>query len=748
MRLLVVSNRLPLTASSRDGRFRFQQSAGGLVSGLSSYLESMRGMPLADQVHLWVGWPGVAVEEPQRKALRDVLLAEHRACPVFLSEATMDSFYHGFCNKTIWPLFHYFTSYAAFDEGYWKCYRQVNETFRDAVLEVLHPDDIVWIHDYHLMLLPLLLREKAPHVPIGFFLHIPFPSFEIFRTLPLAWRSEILQGLLGADLIGFHTHDYTQYFLRCVLRILGRENELGRMILDGRVVKADTFPMGIDFARFHGASSRPDVQAETGRLRETLGDSRAILSIDRLDYSKGIANRLEAYEKFLADHPEWHRKVVLLLIVVPSRIGVEHYQRLKGQIDELVGRIDGRFGSVGWTPVSYQYGFLPFPQLVSIYAVSDVALITPLRDGMNLVAKEYVAARQDGTGVLVLSEMAGASRELGEALLVNPNIREEIVGALAAALAMPPEEQVRRNRKMQIRLRRYDVTRWAGHFLQALLAMKAEQKRLHARLIGSVTKERLRGDFSAARRRILFLDYEGTLVPLDRAPLLAGPLEDLLRLLGRIAGLPATEIVLISGYDWNTMDGWFGRLPVSLVAERGAWIREAGAAWRLAKPLSNRWKPEIAPILEVYADRLPGSFTEEKEYSLVWHFSNADPEMARVHSQELVDELLSFTSNLGLHVLQGSKVVEVKNTGIDKGTAALHFLSRGPFDFILAAGDDWTDEELFKALPSSAFSIKVGWVSSNARYNLRGCLDVRNLLEEIAAPFSCCTREDRRDEPS
>ncbi|MCL5075129.1 MAG: bifunctional alpha,alpha-trehalose-phosphate synthase (UDP-forming)/trehalose-phosphatase [Chloroflexi bacterium] len=729
MRLLIVSNRLPITVTEKDGKLRFQQSPGGLVSGLSAYLDSLKSSPFAKLEHLWIGWPGIAVEDKEKLRLKAP--AQFHAYPVFLSEEAMERFYHGFCNKIIWPLFHYFPSYAVYDEDYWVHYTRVNETFCDAVMEIVKPGDVVWVHDYHLMLLPKLLRKKMPSLPIGFFLHIPFPVFEVFRLLPAQWRREILEGLLGADLIGFHTHDYTQYFLKCVLRILGYEHDMGRIMTGDHMVKVDTFPMGIGFQRFHNAVNSPEIQREIGKLKKTLADFRVILSVDRLDYTKGISNRLQGYEVFLEKNPQWHKRVILVLVVVPSRIGVEHYQQMKRQIDELVGKINGRFGSVHWTPILYQYKFLPFQPLVALYSISDIALITPLRDGMNLVAKEYVAARTDKTGVLILSEMAGASKELGEAIIINPNNTEEIANALKEALEMPEEEQVKRNQAMRARLERYDVVRWADDFIQALLSIKEMQKRLDARLLGSKARGQLIKDFNGARRRLIFLDYDGTLVPLVDTPQKAKPTEELLQIIKRLSEDHQTEIVLISGRAKDTLEIWFGMLNVGLVAEHGAWLKEKNGDWRMLKPLANDWRSHLLPLLETYVDRLPGSFIEEKEFAIAWHYRKADPELGPIRANELMDDLVSFTANIDVQVLQGNKVVEIRNAGVNKGAAGLCWISKDKFDFIMATGDDWTDEELFRILPEAAYSIRVGMTQSHARFNLHNHAEVLNLIMEI-----------------
>jgi len=404
-------------------------------------------------------------------------------------------------------------------------------------------------------------------------------------------------------------------------------------------------------------------------------------------------------------------------VVAPSRTEVEHYQQMKKQIDEAVGRINGRFGSIDWAPIMYHYRLLSFNPLVALYSISDVALVTPLRDGMNLIAKEYIATRTDKTGVLILSEMAGASKELGEAIIVNPNNIEEIADALKEAVEMPNEEQLRRNTIMQSRLRRYDVFRWADDFLKVLFHVKEEQKKLDIRVLGSHMREQLVKDYSKAAQRLLFLDYDGTLVPFTSHPQKAKPSEELLTTL-KCLSENKNEVVIISGRDKSTLQNWFGMLDIGLVAEHGVWIKEKNEDWKMMKPLTNNWKPQIIPILETYADRVPGAFVEEKEFSIAWHYRGADPELGSMRAKELVDDLVNFTANIDVQIVHGSKTVEVRNSGVNKGNAAIYLLSKSVFDFILAIGDDWTDEDLFKVLPKTAYSIKVGLTSSHARFNL------------------------------
>jgi trehalose 6-phosphate synthase/phosphatase len=731
-RLVVVSNRLPFNVSVENGRFLFHESAGGLVTGLASYIQFRRRTQALTAGHLWVGWPGSNVEPSLRGPLKKEALASFQSYPVFLSEEEMDQFYLGFCNATIWPLFHYFPSFVVYDSAYWEQYKHVNEVFCESVVDVLRPDDVVWIHDYHLMLLPRLLKARRPQQPIGFFLHTPFPSFEVFRLLPGEWRREILEGLLGADLIGFHTYEYTHHFLQSTLRILGYEHHLAQIMTSDRIVKVDTFPMGIDFERFATAPNDPAIQHEERELRSTVSEGKIILSVDRLDYSKGILNRLEGYEVFLETEPQYHGKVVLLMIVVPSRIGVRQYERMKRQIEELVGKINGRFGRVGWTPVVYQYRSVPFSSLVAFYAAADICLVTPLRDGMNLVAKEYVATRREGTGVLILSEMAGSAKELPEAIVINPNNRSEVARALKEAFETPLEEQKKRNTLMQRRLRRYDVTRWANEFLHAVIAVREIRERIQAKLLTPTAALGIVEQYKKSRRRLLFFDYDGTIAPFARYPTLAVPDETLLRLLWTLSSDPKNSLVIISGRDRQILDDWFGQLPVGIVAEHGIWLKKAGQLWQMLKPVTSEWKPQLLPILETYADRLPGAFVEEKEYSVAWHYRLADPEQADFLVGEIADHLLNLTAKTDLQVVQGNKVVEIRNAAVNKGTAALEWVSGDNFDFVLAVGDDTTDEDLFRALPVTAVSIRVGISATHAHHNVRNTFEVIDLLRSFA----------------
>ncbi len=732
MRLVVVSNRLPFTVSFKDGAPEFKPSAGGLTTGLWSYLDqkTLNGTERPD--YLWMGWPGASIPPEHEAAVRTFGEEQFKSRPVFLPEESMDRFYLGFCNKTIWPLFHYFPMLTHYEEENWQEYRNINRVFAESVVNALRPDDILWIHDYHLMLLPKLVREKFPEMPIGFFLHVPFPSWEVFRMLPRAWREEIIEGLLGASLIGFHTHDYVRDFLTSVLRTSGYEHQLGSLTLRDRAVKVETFPMGVEFDRFATAAASKETELRVAELREKCVGQKVIFSVDRLDYTKGLINRLRGYEVFLKTNPQWHGKVVFIISVAPSRIGVDSYQAMKSELEQTVGRIVGDFGNVHWTPLVYQFRNLTFDEIVPLYRLCDVALITPLRDGMNLVAKEFIASRPDQTGVLILSEMAGAAKEMGEALIINPFHREDFAKSLEQALTMPVEEQIRRNTLMQERLQRYNVTRWADDFVQALLSSQKTEEARRARLLTGKAYSGMIQQYRSATRRALLLDYDGTLVPFSSEPRLARPDTELMELLTALGSDPTNQVTIISGRPRRTLEEWVGHLPISLIAEHGVWLRNSGENWRMLKTMTTDWKERVRPILQLYVDRLPGALLEEKEFSLAWHYRRADPEQASLRAKELLDDLAGYTRNIDVQVFEGNKVIEVRNSGVNKGTAGLEWLKQYSPDFILGIGDDWTDEDLFRALPASAYSVRVGLATTAARYYLSGPATVRRMLRELS----------------
>jgi trehalose 6-phosphate synthase/phosphatase len=717
---IIVSNRLPVSIEKKDGKLSYATSAGGLATGLGSIYKQGE--------NIWIGWPGLYLNEESEKEEVKAELRKENMAPVYLTQEDIEKFYEGFSNSTLWPLFHYFPKYVEFEEDFWESYKYVNTLFCQALLQYAEKDDIIWIHDYQLLLLPSMIREKLPEASIGFFQHIPFPSHEIFRVLP--WREELLKGMLGADLLGFHTYDDVRHFLSAVSRIIGIDNKMGEMRVGDRLCNVDSFPMGIDYQKFKNAALSRDTLKEIKKYRNTLGNQKLIISIDRLDYSKGIPERLKALYEFLNRYPEYREKVSLIFVLVPSRDKVPLYKQLKMEIDELVGRINGKFGTMSWTPVYYFYRGFPFQSLSAFYTMSDVALVTPLRDGMNLVCKEYIASKRDQTGVLILSEMAGAAKELSEAVIVNPHDINQLVDALHQALTMPKEEQQRRNYELQNILKRYDIHHWVHVFMQELGEIKDRQRQLEIRRLNYSLRQQIVDHYKSAKRRIIFLDYDGTLIGFTADPRKAVPDDELRELINKLASDPKNKIVIISGRDKDTLEDWFGSLKIDMIAEHGVWLKEGRIYWSLIDYLSDEWKKDIRPILELYVDRTPGSFIETKDFSLVWHYRKADKTLGELRSRELINNLQYLITNMPVKILEGNKVIEVKNAGINKGVAALRWLHE-PYDFIFAAGDDWTDEDTFSVMPESSYTLKVGYSPSIAHFNISSISEMRALLKAM-----------------
>ena len=721
-RLLIIANRLPCTVKMQGETPEYSPSAGGLATGLNSLEGSYQ--------KIWVGWPGIYPKDKHVKTKIKNDLQEKEIYPVFLTENDIKLFYEGFSNKTIWPLFHYFMQYTICRHDYYKAYERVNKLFAEKVLEIATPDDKIWVHDYHLMLLPGMLRKHLPVNEIGFFLHIPFPSYELFRMLP--WRNEILDGLLGADLIGFHTHEYMRHFMSAVYRIKGIEQTLGRFYYGHRVVQVDSFPMGIDYDKFNKAGDDKKVQNHISTYRKKYGNVKLILSVDRLDYSKGIVNRLLAFGLFLKNNPNYREKVSLILLVVPSRSQVEKYRELKIEIDETVGNINGQYSTMEWTPIHYLYRSVPFPQLSAMYKITDVCLVTPFRDGMNLVAKEFIASRTDKDGVLILSEMAGSVIEMSEALVINPYDIDGIARAMKTAITMSRDEQKARIERLQQTLRRQTVHKWASDFMRMLGNVNLKQRQIEEKTIGEKELSWITKEYSITDERLFLLDYDGTLMPFFDKPEDAKPDEELFDSLKELCKDEHNRVVIISGRDHRTLENWFKDLKVELIAEHGTWYKEEGQ-WIHRQTLSDSWKEEIYPILQEFVDKTPGSFIEEKPYSLVWHYRKTDIWLAEIRVEEVLNSLVYPSTRNGLEIMEGNKVIEIKTAGINKGKAAEYWLDKGDWDFVLAIGDDRTDEDMFAVMPEGAISIRVGMKLTNANYNIRNWQDVRKLINGLTA---------------
>jgi len=724
---------LPFSVDKVGEDIVLRQSSGGLVSAIKSYFEGTHPDAQKFTDKIWLGSVDVAEEDWMMVTDMHAVQADFNIEAVFPEKNSYNDYYYGFSNSTLWPLFHYFPSLVEYKREYFEAYQKINQQFADKVAAVYQPGDVVWVHDYQLMLLPHMVREKIPDATIGFFLHIPFPSYEIFRLMPSDWKRELLKGILGSDLIGFHTHDYVQHFIQSAQMVLAIENQFNTIYYKDRIIKADLFPIGIDFKKFEEASIDPTVVSIVESLEKTFEQQKIIFSVDRLDYTKGLNYRLDGFEQFLERNPEWLGRVSFILNIIPSRDVIQAYIDRKRMIEEKVSTINGKYSTLQWQPVIYRYNHLDFEELCALYQAADIGLLTPLRDGMNLVAKEYVASCID-KGVLVLSELTGAANELNEAVLVNPTDTNEVADAILQGLTMPLTEQRSRLSYMKKRLKDYDVVRWVNDFLDQLHNARHDQEKNKVHYLDNRSIQAILEEYKRAKKRCILLDYDGTLSPLQKLPSMASPSKEVLQLLVDLSKDEANEIVIISGRDADTLEGWLGNLNINLVAEHGATVRYKGAGWQLQSAVSNEWKDQIKPLLQLFVTRCAGSFIEEKKNTLAWHYRNTHPGLGFIRSRELRNTLMQFTTNTPLQVIDGNKVLEVRVIGIDKGNTAQGILANFNPDFALCLGDDTTDEDMFRILRDKAYTIKVGNGTTSAQYSLPSQKEVLPLLKQLVTP--------------
>ncbi len=723
-RLILVSNRLPVTLNGGSGHWEARAAAGGLATGLSGPHRRSEGR--------WIGWPGVIGEGPTLPQEVQDLLAESGMVGVGLTPEQHEAYYTRISNRCLWPLLHYFPERMRFDAADWEVYREMNQRFADAVLQELQPGDVVFVQDFHLMLVPGLLRAARPDLPIGFFLHIPFPSSEVYRIF--ARREEVLKGLLGADVVGFHTLAYVRHFRSAVSHLLGAEVAGNRIFHNGRQVELMARPLGIDSAEWSSDGElEPEVQREMEGLRAAIAGRSLILGVERLDYTKGVPERLRAYQALLREDPSLVERVMMIQIAVPSRVEVEEYRDLKDEVDRLAGDINSEFGQPGRQALHYQFRGVQPHVLRALYRIADICLVTPLRDGLNLVAKEFVASRREDDGVLVISENAGAAWELGEALRVNVYDQDDMLRGLRQALAMPIEEQRARMGPMRLRVANRDVHTWAREMIDSIRSAKPVPP--PPLLLDGDKREELFAAWSGASRRVLFLDYDGSLREFADTPEGAEPTPEILDLLSQLASLEGVEPWVVSGRSAPVLEEWLGATGVGLVAEHGAAVRAPGeqSFLALSAECSTDWRVGVRAMFEEFTERVPGSSIEEKPLGIAWHYRKASPSQAEWQALELVRHLNEGASGEPYEVLRGNKVIEVRPSGISKGRAALRLLrgSLGDLPFVLACGDDVTDESMFRDLPGWAWTVLVGKRKSLARQRVDDPCSLRALLAEL-----------------
>lgn len=704
-KLIVCSVRAPVSVTRTDEGWSASASPGGLATALRAVA--------ASRAFTWVGFPGTPIPAQEQDAVRE-LVAEHGAAPVFLEDDEYHLFYEEFSNRVLWPLFHGLPGPRQFSSAAWDCYRSVNAKFADEIAKRVDPDDTIWVHDYQLLLVPQMLRERGIDCRIGFFLHIPFPSPDVYRTLPT--RSALLRGMLSADVLGFHTYEYVSNFRSALLRVAGIESEPESVNRAGHVAHLAVLPIGIEPEHVRAMTQREDVKADYASLAETYRGQTTILGVDRLDYTKGLPEKLLAYERLLAEHPELHGKVTLIQVAAPSRTGVVEYQALREELEGLAGRINGRFGTLTWTPIVYVNRNLAQHELAAMYQLADIMLVTPVRDGMNLVCLEYVAARGEDPGTLLLSEFAGAASCLAGATLINPHDTDGVARALYAAIESGPNTEGFEH--MRAFTWSNTVSAWANAFLEQL----EDPERVQHNRAKALDVASIEGLISKASLPLILLDYDGTLRPHTTLPEQARPTVELRTLLGDLARYGVVYVV--SGRPANTLEAWLGDLPVGLVCEHGLGVRHRGQGWQRQEGLdTNALETVVEPIFSDFHRRTPGSKVERKEASMAWHYRAAEPKYGAWRAKELRALLESRLSGLPFAVLAGSKVIEVRHVQMNKGRAVASLLEHhSGTDLVVCFGDDRTDEDMFEVIlertPENSVVCRVGDAFTVAPYTV------------------------------
>ncbi len=723
----IVANRMPVKISySENGQINLKRSAGGLVSALT---------PVHSHAKCW--WVG-SLDDPQILAEEYLKTFEDlKLIPVPVPKDVYARYYNGLSNGAIWPLFHYFPNHAEFNTTEWEAYQKVNELFCEQLAPRLKENDIVWVQDFQLMLLPKLLREAVPKVRIGYFHHIPFPASEVFRVFP--WRTEVLHGLLGADVIGFHTLEYTRHFISSVARLLGFDNFGEDIFVNERIVKVGAFPLGIDTEALIKASQSERSRSKFDEISATFAQKKLILGIDRLDYTKGISERLKAFRLFLERNPDWRDKVVLLLVCVPSRTEVSTYHELRLEVERLVGKINGEYGGMSHTPVQYLFQSVDMDQLTALYRRADVCLVTPLRDGLNLVCKEYAAVRDDLDGVLVLSEFAGASEEMGEALLVNPYEASTLAQGIEMALTMPPEERHDRMEILRNRVLEFDNRRWAQSFIEILNDSVERNLLNESREFENAEFEKLCARMQKSERTLICFDYDGLFYLRPRRFENSPQLMRFRALIEQLSRLEGVSVAACTAQTREFCDSFFADLPVSIAAENGAFLRSPQANdWNVevGGDSLESYRHDILAILERCVRRVPRSRIEMRETSIVWHFKQARSAFALNLAYEMAHTLNLMMSKGAFHCFIGNGFLEVRSTLVNKGSALESIcqkLGLSGEELLVTIADSRTDEEMFRVRQDQNISVHIGSPSVFSHLTVRDHKEWHRILDMLVS---------------
>lgn len=781
-RMIIVGNQLPLRAHRRadDSGWDFSWDEDSLLLQLKDGLGE-------DLEVIYIGCLREEIEPREQDDVAQTLLETFKCVPAFLPSELFTRFYHGFCKQQLWPLFHYMLPLSPelggrFDRLLWQAYVSVNKIFADKVMEVINPDDdFVWVHDYHLMVLPTFLRKRFYRVKLGFFLHSPFPSSEIYRTLPV--RDELLRALLNADLIGFHTFDYARHFLSCCSRMLGLsyQSKRGYIGLEyyGRTVSIKILPVGIHMGQLQSVMDLPETEIRVTELRDQFKGRSVLLGVDDMDIFKGISLKLLSMEQLLEQHPEWIGKVVLVQIANPARGRGRDVQEVQSETYSTARRINERFGSPDYEPVILIDSPLQFFERIAYYVIAECCLVTAVRDGMNLIPYEYICCRQGNEvldhalqldpsvlkkSMLVVSEFVGCSPSLSGAIRVNPWNIDAVAEAMETALVMREQEKQLRHEKHYRYVSTHDVAYWANSFLQDLQRTCRDHVRRRCWGIGfglgfrvialdpnfrKLSVDHIVSAYKRTKRRAILLDYDGTVIP--QTSISKTPNSQAIAILNSLCRDPNNVVFLVSGRSKDTLIEWFSTCDkLVIAAEHGYFLREKhDMEWETCVPVPDfDWKNIAEPIMKVYTETTDGSTIEAKESALVWHYQYADPDFGACQAKELLDHLESVLSNEPVSVKSGQHLVEVKPQGVSKGLVADRLLStmrqKGMLpDFVLCVGDDRSDEDMFEVITDAVsgpllspvaevFACTVGQKPSKARYYLEDTTEIVRMLQGLA----------------
>ena len=718
--IFIISNRLPITVVRLEKGFGITSSSGGLATALQSVFEQKDSY--------WIGWPGVITNTKEEEEQIVDLLKPFRCIPVFLTELQFEGYYNGFSNAILWPLFHYHPGHCVFDQHYWEIYKEVNNKFANIINRYTQKDDFIWIHDYQLMLIP----NYIDHQYMSYFHHIHFPAVEMFGIIP--WRADLLKAIYKCNHLVFQTERDCNNFKQAYSCFVDGESDRDLLKSEGVDKRISFHPISIDAQEFSLTASSSEVNDIVEKIKMAFDSCKIILSVDRIDYSKGVLERLSAFKQLLKEYPEYHSKIVLIMIVVPSRTNVLSYKKHKKKVDELVGNINAIFATPEWRPVHYYYKHFDRETLCAYYATADICLITSLRDGLNLVSKEYVACRNNSNGILILSEMAGAAQELKYALKVHPYDTGQIKSAIHYALSMDEREEHERMQYLRVQIFNNTIFDWVSKIFQEVFSLYKNISYAPDQDLSAELMIKIKFHFKRAHKRYILLDYDGCLRELEPHPEMATPTSEIHNLLEKLIMIENTKVFLVSGRSRADMEKWFGHTKVNIIAEHGAWYKEYLGEWRDLRPDSIKNKECFLEFLNPYLINIPDSFIEEKSSGYCLHFGTCKPKNVTLYLNQLVNDFFEYIelNNLLYRCTISPTQFEILPIGCNKGKAIQKVISFADHSFVLAAGDDDTDEDMFKVLPETSFTFKIGRKDTCAKIRIPEVNRFINFLSNVA----------------